>query len=594
MNEPTHTEDTDSPTGPCPAGYFRAVAVDYDGTLADGAVAPDTLAALAEARARGIRVILVTGRIVSELRVVFADIEDHVDALVAENGAVLVTSLGVRRLVTPIDTAVSSELSARGVVHRRGQVLIACNAADEPAAMEVIRSLGQDCRLVPNRDQLMILPAGVTKGTGLLEALADLGLSQHNTLGVGDAENDHSLLEVCEVGVAVGNAIEAIRTHADVKLDLPDGQGVADLLRGPIIAGRAHVHPRRWQINLGIDDRGKAVTIPASQLNIAVCGGTGTGKSYLTGLMCEQLVRYGYALVVIDPEGDHTGLGELHNVLVTGGQDRRLAGPAEVIHLLRNVTVVVDLSELDAAHQASYLAGLPAEIEAQRAVTGLPQWVVIDEAHAPLGRAGASLGVFNPATKGYLLVTWRPEDFANQVPAALDAVIALSSPQPSNHLVDLTAAVADMPPAQIARMLDRPSGGAVLAWRALPHQAVAFTLGTRSTPHLRHEHKYEHSGVDRDRRFYFRTEADTLTGAVAANLGELEDQLICCERGVLRHHCPRHDFSHWVTNVFHDEPLAAELAAAEAQLSVRSPAAIVEQVRLALVAALQARTSHRW
>src|SRR5271165_3232888 len=94
-------------------GYFRAVAVDYDGTLADGAVAPDTVAALAEVRARGIRVILVTGRIVNELRAVFADVEDHVDALVAENGAVLVTSLGVRRLATPVDRAVSSALSAR-------------------------------------------------------------------------------------------------------------------------------------------------------------------------------------------------------------------------------------------------------------------------------------------------------------------------------------------------------------------------------------------------------------------------------------------------------------------------------------------------
>ncbi len=562
-------------------GYFRAVAVDYDGTLADGAVAPDTVAALAEVRARGIRVILVTGRIVSELRAVFADVEDHVDALVAENGAVLVTSLGVRRLATPVDRAVSSALSARGVVHRSGQVLIACSAADESAALEVIRGLGQDCLLVRNRDELMILPAGVTKGTGLLEALGDLGLSQHNTIGVGDAENDHSLLEVCEVGVAVANAVDAVRAHADVTLDLPDGQGVADLLRGPILAGRTHVHPHRWQITLGIDDHGAAVTIPASQLNVAVCGGTGVGKSYLTGLICEQLVRLGYAVVVVDPEGDHIGLGELRNVLVTGGEDRRLADPAEVVHLLRNVTVVVDLSHLDPAHQANYLAGLPTEIEAQRAVTGLPQWVVIDEAHAPLGRAGASLGVFNPAAKGYLLVTWRPEDFANEVPAALDAVIALSSPQPSDHLVDLTAAVADMPRAQVARLLDGPTGRAVLAWRAIPHQAVAFTLGARSTPHVRHEHKYGHAGVDRGHRFYFRTQADTLTGAVAANLAELEDQLIRCAPGVLRHHCPAHDFSRWVAAVFHNQPLAADLAAAEAQLSTQSPAAIVEQVRLA-------------
>ncbi len=98
----------------------------------------------------------------------------------------------------------SAALSARGVAHRSGQVLVACAAADEPAALEVIRELGLDCQLVRNRGELMILPAGVTKGTGLLAALGELGLSPHNAIGVGDAENDHSLLDACEIGVAVG------------------------------------------------------------------------------------------------------------------------------------------------------------------------------------------------------------------------------------------------------------------------------------------------------------------------------------------------------------------------------------------------------
>ena len=340
---------------------------------------------------------------------------------------------------------------------------------------------------------------------------------------------------------------DAIRAHADVTLALPDGQGVAELLRGPLLTGRAHVHPRRWQLTLGLDERGEPVTLPASQLNVAVCGGTGDGKSYLAGLICEQLVRLGYSLVVFDPEGDHVGLGELRGVLVTGGDERRLADPAEVVRLLRHryATVVVDLSHLNAADQARYIAGLPGEIEAQRAVTGLPQWVVVDEAHQPFGRTGPALGVFNPAAKGYLLVTWQPEELSGDVAAALDAVIALGSPRPSDHLVDLTAAVAGMPPAQIARLLDGPTGRAVLAWRAHPHHAVAFTPGPRSTPHLRHQHKYDQVGVEPARRFYFRTEADTPTGAVAANLSQLEDELVRCDPGVLRHHCPGHDFSRW-------------------------------------------------
>ena len=572
-------------------GYFRAVAIDYDGTLADGRVKPDTLAALAEARAWRIRVILVTGRIMSELQAVFPGAEDYVDAIVAENGAVVANRAGVRLLAAPVGRAVSAGLAARGVAHRSGQVLVACAAADEPAALEVIRELGLDCRLVRNRGELMIVPAGVTKGAGLIEALDDMGLSRHNAIGVGDAENDHSLLDACEVGVAVANAVDAIRAHADMVLSSPDGQGVAELLRGPLLAGRGAVHPCRWQLALGTDDVGKRVLLPASQLNIAICGGTGDGKSYLAGLILEQLVQLGYSLIVFDPEGDHQGLGKLHNVFVTGGQGDHLADPADIVRLLRNgySSVVVDVSHLDAADQASYSARLAGEIEAHRVATGLPQWVAVDEAHGPVGRTGAARSMFNPAAKGYLLVTWKPGELSADALASLDAVLALGSPRLDSAFVDLTAAVAGVPRADIARLLDGPPGRAVLAWRLRPRQPAAFTPGPRVTAHLRHEHKYDQVGVEPAHRFHFRTESDAPTGVVAADLADLEAELARCDEGILRHHCPGHDFPRWVADVFHDGPLAADLAAAEAPLTDRSPAAVVEQVRLALIAALQDR-----
>ena len=575
------------------AGYFRAVALDYDGTLADGQVAPATLAALSQARARGVRVILVTGRIMSELRAVFPEVDEHVDAVVAENGALLVTHGGVRLLAAPIGRAVSAALTGRGVAHRSGQVMIAGAAADEPAALEVVRELGLDCQLIRNRGELMILPSGVTKGTGLLEALRELGLSPHNAIGVGDAENDHSLLDACEVGVAVANAVDALRAHADMVLARPDGEGVAELIAGPLLAGRAHLYPRRWQVTLGTDNDGEPVTLPASQLNIAVCGGTGKGKSYLAGLICEQLIRLGYSLVVFDPEGDHHGLGELRDVIITGGHEGRLADPAEVVRLLRHgrTSVVTDLSHLDTAARAAYETDLASEIEAHRAATGIPQWVVVDEAHVPIGRDVSMRRMLNPPGKGYLLVTWQPAELSADALLALDAVITLGSARPESRFIDITAAVADMPRAEIARLLAGPAGRAVLAWRQRPGRAVAFTLGPRITPHLRHARKYEQAGVEPARRFYFKTGPDSATGAVAANLDELEAELGRCDRGVLRHHCPRHEFSGWVAGVFRDEALAADLAELEAALPADSHAAVVEQVRLAFIAVLQARAS---
>ena len=53
----------------------------------------------------------------------------------------------------------------------------------------------------------MVLPAGVTKGTGLGAVLAEMSLSPHNTVAVGDAENHLSLLGMAEIGVAVADAI---------------------------------------------------------------------------------------------------------------------------------------------------------------------------------------------------------------------------------------------------------------------------------------------------------------------------------------------------------------------------------------------------
>ena len=224
------------------------------------------------------------------------------------------------------------------------------------------------------------------------------------------------------------------------------------------------------------------MTLPALPLNVAVCGGTGEGKSYLAGLICEQLVRLGYSLVVFDPEGDHIGLGELRDVLVTGGDDRRLADPARsFVCSVRYVTVVVDLSHLDAAEQATYLADLPAEIEAHRAMTGLPQWVVVDEAHGPFGRAGRRWPCSTPPPRATCSSPGGPGTLGRgpRRPGRRDRARLTAA---LNQLVDLTAAVADMPRAEIARLLDGPTGRAVLAWRQRPRQAVAFTLGCPDHP----------------------------------------------------------------------------------------------------------------
>ena len=68
--------------------------------------------------------------------------------------------------------------------------------------LETIRELGLELQVIFNKGAVMVLPTGVNKATGLAAALDELGLSPHNVVGVGDAENDHAFLALCECRAA--------------------------------------------------------------------------------------------------------------------------------------------------------------------------------------------------------------------------------------------------------------------------------------------------------------------------------------------------------------------------------------------------------
>jgi len=188
---------------------FGVLALDYDGTIArDGALDPDVRAAITAARARGIVVILVTGRILSDLKQSAGDLE-FVDAVVGENGAVLAFPNGQSRLIgDPPPQVFLEELSRLGIEFKTGQCIVEADAALAPRILAAIRELELPLVLLFNRGRLMILPQAISKGTGLRAALNTLRLSAHNAIAIGDAENDHDLLAACEIAVAVGWAAQ--------------------------------------------------------------------------------------------------------------------------------------------------------------------------------------------------------------------------------------------------------------------------------------------------------------------------------------------------------------------------------------------------
>ena len=94
----------------------------------------------------------------------------------------------------------------------------------------MIRELGLELQVIFNKGAVMVLPAGVNKASGLAAALEDLGLSPHNVVAIGDAENDHALLAMAECSAAVANALPMLKARADLVTAGDHGAGVVELI----------------------------------------------------------------------------------------------------------------------------------------------------------------------------------------------------------------------------------------------------------------------------------------------------------------------------------------------------------------------------
>lgn len=215
-----------------------ALATDYDGTLAtSGRVSAETVALLHKFRRSGRRVILVTGRVLQELLDVFPEAVE-MDALVVENGAVwyepetqrmeLLGEKTPTELVTELQRGGASPLIV-------GKCIVATIEPYGKVALDAVHKLGLEHHIVFNKGSVMILPPGVDKGSGLRFALENLGLSPDNTIGIGDAENDHALLQAAGLGVAVANALPALKERADWVTEGAESSGVIEVLQASLL-----------------------------------------------------------------------------------------------------------------------------------------------------------------------------------------------------------------------------------------------------------------------------------------------------------------------------------------------------------------------
>jgi Cof subfamily protein (haloacid dehalogenase superfamily) len=274
---------------------FALLALDIDGTLlrSDKVLSPRTRRALDEARAAGIRLVLVTGRRYPSARKVADDLGGdvplvlHNGALVVENGELL------RAILLPAEAAVRALEGGRthgldGVLHcgRRGEGRLLCEQCalesrlvgyylersrrDVQVVDDLVRAAATedvvqvmfggprdeidriaprlaadlvDCARVERTVYpqsgigiLDVLERGVSKAAALAFLQERWGVTAAETLAIGDNWNDHDMLERAGLGLVMGNADPEMRRLGLRVLPTNDEDGVAVAIEEHVLA----------------------------------------------------------------------------------------------------------------------------------------------------------------------------------------------------------------------------------------------------------------------------------------------------------------------------------------------------------------------
>jgi HAD superfamily hydrolase (TIGR01484 family) len=537
---------------------YLALAADYDGTLArHGAVDEPTVQALERLRASGRRLVLVTGRELDQLREVFPKLELF-DRVVAENGAVLLDPVGryERPLAERPPDAFVEALRARGVGPISvGRVIVATWEPHQAAVLEAIHELGLELHVIFNKGAVMVLPSGVNKATGLSSALDELGVSPHNCVGIGDAENDHAFLALCECSAAVANALDAVKRRCDFVAHGGHGEGVVELIEMLLADDLRELEPKlgRHAILLGTREDRREERVEPYGVNVLVAGTSGSGKSSMTTGFLERLADPGYQYVIIDPEGDYSSL----DGAVVLGDPHHAPTVEELLGLLGapRQEVVANLLGISLDHRPAFFQGLLPQLQEKRARSGRPHWVVVDEAHHLMPAS------WDPATltlpqelRGMLLITVHPNSIAPAVLKSVDLVLAVGE-APERTIGDFCRAVGEGPPRLRPTRLEK---GETLAWwrtRGTEPAKVRSTPGR--SEQSRHSRKYAEGNLGPERSFQFRGPEGKLH-LRAQNLVIFLQMADGVDDDTWMFHLRRQDYSKWFREGVKDDSLACE------------------------------------
>jgi HAD superfamily hydrolase (TIGR01484 family) len=544
--------------------YFCLIC-DYDGTIAhDGRCAASTVEALKRVRASGRRLVLATGRQLPELQEIFPEYPIF-DRIIAENGALLYRPASRDRkvLAPPPSLEFVEELRRRGVHPLAvGQCIVATWHPLETTVLDVIREMGLELQVIFNKDAVMVLPSSVNKATGLQAALNEMRLSPHNAVGVGDAENDHGFLAMCECSVAVANALPALKERADWVTRSSHGTGVEELIEKLLSEDLASLAPRlkRHHILLGQTEEGGDFLLDPYESRLVIAGPSGGGKSTTVAAIVERLVERKYQVCVFDPEGDYDEFEQF----VTLGAHQHVPGVSEILEVLNAMehSLSINLLGVPLADRPGTFLSLLSRIQELRAKTGRPHWIVIDEAHhlLPASLDSASLTIPKELSS-FTLVTVHPDQVARAILTSTNGLIAIG-PNPSSVIAQFSAGAGkDLGPSSLPEA-PQETGEVIAWWFCESRRPVKVKVEPAKAELRRHRRKYESGELGEDKSFYFRG-PDGKLNLRAQNMKMFAQLAEGVDEETWAHHLRQGDYSRWLRDAVKDTKVAEEVAKIE-------------------------------
>jgi len=536
---------------------YHVLATDYDGTIArNGRVDAATVDALNRLLATGRRLVLVTGRELPELLEIFPEI-NLFEWVVAENGVLLYrpSTREERLLADPPPEQFVQALKRKHVAPLSvGRAIVATWEPHQNAVLETIHELGLEYQVIFNKRAVMVLPAGVNKASGLAAALKEMGISQHNTVAVGDAENDHAFMKFCEFSAAVANALPAVKKTADLVTPSDHGAGVAELIDHIIEDDLARFDSglQRHYLALGTsgDDE---VLLRSYGKSMLICGPSACGKSTVTTRIVESILEKKYQFCLIDPEGDYR---EFVGAMVFGGPK---APPPEddVIRFLEEPgnNAVVCLTGMPISDRPPFFLRLLSQLLQLRSRTGRPHWLILDEAHHLMPAEWLPpAGTLPTELHNVLMVTVHPELLSASLLGRINTILAVGS-NAAETLAKFARASHDHIPPFDPVTLEQ---GELLLWRRDGEQRTPLRVHAHpcAMDRRRHRRKYAEGELPADRSFYFRG-VNGQMNLRAQNLMlflQLGDGV---DDATWEHHLHQGDYSRWFREAIKDDNLAA-------------------------------------